>query len=282
MVVSVGVVTDSTAYLPAGVAEEHGIRVVPLHVVMGGRSGLEGVEVSPAEVASALRERRVKVSTSRPTPDQFVRAYRECGTPAVVSIHVSVELSGTLEAAQLAAREVAADGITVRLVDSGSVAMGLGFPVLSAASAAATGADVDAVDAVAVAAALATTTYVYVETMEHLRRGGRVTARSALVGTALAVKPLLLLRRGRIELQEKVRTASRALERLEELAIVAAGDGPVDVAVHHLDAPERAHALQVSLVARLPGLRSSYVSQVGAVVGAHLGPGLLGVVLHRT
>lgn len=278
---NVAVVTDSTAYLPDGIADEHGIGIVPLHVVLGLRTGAEGIEVAPAEVASALAERRIEVSTSRPTPSDFAAAYRAAASPCVVSVHLSGALSGTVEAARLAADEVGPEGIEVRVVDSGTIAMGLGFAVLAAAGAAASGADADAVSAAATAAAAATTTLFYVDTLEHLRRGGRIGAAAALFGTALAVKPLLHVVDGRIAPLEKVRTASKALARLEDLAVGIAGDGPVDIAVHHLAAQDKATAFADRLRDRVPGLQSTYVSEVGAVVGAHVGPGLLGVVVSR-
>ena len=277
----VAVVTDSTAYLPAGVADKHDIGVVPLHVVLGLRTGAEGIEVSPSDVAAALTERRVSVSTSRPTPSELAAAYRACGCPCIVSVHLSGQLSGTLEAAQLAAAEVLPEGIEVRVVDSGTIAMGLGFAVIAAAEAATGGADVDAVAAAATSAAEQTTTLFYVDTLEHLRRGGRIGAAAALFGTALAVKPLLHVVGGHIAPLEKVRTASKALARLEDLAVGIAAEGPVDVAVHHLAAEEKATALAERLRSRVPGLQELYVCEVGAVVGAHVGPGLLGVVVSR-
>ena len=274
-------VTDSTAYLPDGVAVSSQITVVPLHVVLGGWSGKEAVEVSPSDVASALGERRVQVTTSRPTPGQLAAAYRATGASHIVSVHLSSQLSGTADSARLAAQQVAVEGIEVRVVDSRSVAMGLGFPVMAAAEAAAGGADLDAVVSATVGAVRSTTTMLYVDTLEHLRRGGRVTATAALVGAALGVKPLLLVKDGQIVLLEKVRTFSKALARLEELAVAAAGDGPVELAVHHLAAPERATRLADDLRTALPHRRSMYLSEVGAVVGAHVGPGCLGVVLWR-
>jgi DegV family protein with EDD domain len=277
----VAVVTDSTAYLPPGVGAQLGVGEVPLHVVLGGRSGAETVEISPAQVASALSERRVSVSTSRPTPAEFVEAYRRAGTSHVVSVHLSASLSGTFEAAQFAAQEVAGEGIGVRVVDSQRLAMGLGFAVIAASRAAAEGADVDEVEKAAKAAAAATDMLFYVDTLEHLRRGGRIGAAAALLGTALAVKPLLHVVDGSIAPLEKVRTASKALARLEELAVERAGDRPVDLAVHHLASPDKATALAERLRARLPRLEELHLSEVGAVVGAHVGPGLLGVVISR-
>jgi DegV family protein with EDD domain len=277
----VAVVTDSTAYLPPGIAEKHDIGVVPLHVVLGLRTGAEGVEVSPADVASALTERRVDVSTSRPTPGEFADAYRAAGTEHVVSLHLSGALSGTVEAAHLGAAEVVDEGIDVHVVDTATIAMGLGFAVIAAAEAASSGGGVEAVVAAAEKTAAATTTLFYVDTLEHLRRGGRIGAAAALFGTALAVKPLLHVLDGRIAPLEKVRTASKAMARLEDIAVGVAGDVPVDMAVHHLASAEKAEALAERLRARVPGLQSMHVSEVGAVVGAHVGPGLLGVVVSR-
>lgn len=278
---AVAVVTDSTAYLPEGVAETSAVSVVPLHVVLGSRTGNEGSEVSPQDVASALAERRLQVSTSRPTPAEFAEVYRSTGATRIVSVHLSAELSGTYDAAVLAAAEVEAEGIEVRVVDSATIAMGLGFAVLAAARAAAAGGGLDEVADAAREVAAVTDVLFYVDTLEHLRRGGRIGAAAALVGTALAVKPLLHVAGGRIAPLEKVRTASKALARLEELAVDRAGDGPVDVAVHHLAAGEKAQALADRLLERIPGLDSVHVSEVGAVVGAHVGPGLLGVVVSR-
>lgn len=273
----VAVVTDSTAYLPSGLASD--VVVVPLHVVLGTRTGEEGVEVSPQDVADALHGRRLKVSTSRPTPGEFAAAYRATGCPLLVSVHLSSELSGTYDAAVLAAAEVAGDGIEVHVVDSRTIAMGLGFAVLAAARAARDGSD--AAGVVRAAQAADTDALFYVDTLEHLRRGGRIGTAAALLGAALAVKPLLHVTGGRIAPLEKVRTASKALARLEALAVLRAGPGQVDLAVHHLSAGDKAAALASRLAARLPALGALHVSEVGAVVGAHVGPGLLGVVVSR-
>src|SRR5688500_5693951 len=139
----VKVVTDSTCYLPDGLAAQHEIGVVPLHVVLGSRTGTDGVDVSPAEVAAALTARHDKVSTSRPTPGELAAAFRATGATCIVSVHLSTSLSGTSDAARLAASEVADDGIEVRVVDSRTIGMGLGFAVLAAAQEAAAGGDVD-------------------------------------------------------------------------------------------------------------------------------------------
>ena len=274
----VAVVTDSTASFPPGLAELHGVHVVPLHVVLGHRAGPEGSEVSPGDVALALTDRRVRVTTSRPTPGQFLSTYRRCGSDRVVSVHLSGALSGTLESARSAAMKAATEGIDVRVVDSRSLAMGLGFAALAAARQARAGAGLDAVEAAA--ACCDTTSLFYVDTLEHLRRGGRTTAAAALLGTALSVKPLLVVRDGGIHLLEKVRTASKALGRLRQLVADEVA-GHVELAVHHQSAPDRAAALAEGLRQDLPRVQAIHESEVGAVIGAHAGPGLLGVVVCR-
>jgi DegV family protein with EDD domain len=157
--------------------------------------------------------------------------------------------------------------------------MGLGYAVLAAADAAGTGADGACVEAAAADVATRCRVFFSVDTLDRLRRGGRIGAAAALVGTALAVKPLLHVVQGRIVPLEKVRTSARATQRLVELAAQAAGDGPADLAVHHLGAAERAEDVAARLRERVPGLRRLLVSEVGAVIGAHVGPGLLGVVV---
>jgi DegV family protein with EDD domain len=278
--VSVAVVTDSTAYLPAGVAEQRGIRVVALEVRLGERVGREGVDIGAAELSAALADRHIDVQTSRPTPAEFAACYRaalEGGADGVVSVHLSRELSGTWEAARIAADEVGPG--RVRVVDSRAAGMGLGYAVLAAADAADAGADGAAVEAAAADVAARCRMFFSVDTLDRLRRGGRIGAAAALVGTALAVKPLLHVAQGRIVPLEKVRTTARAGQRLVELATRAAGEGPVDLAVHHLGAAARAEQAAARLRERLPGIVRLLVSEVGAVIGAHVGPGLLGVVV---
>src|SRR6266536_3188673 len=279
----IAVVTDSEAYLPEGLADQLGVVVVPLHVIINGVSGVEGTEVLPADVARALSERRGAVRTSRALPQDFAAAFSSTvdgGAAGVVAVLMSSVLSGTYESARLAAEECGGESV-VRVVDSRSAAMGLGFAVIAAAEAAREGAGLEETYAAAVRSAENTTTLFYVDTLEHLRRGGRIGAAQALLGTALSVKPILHVADGRIVPLEKVRTASKGVARLEALAAQAAGDGPVDVAVHHLATPDRAATLTDRLRARLPRLRTLYTSEVGAVVGAHVGPGLLGVVVVR-
>src|SRR3712207_1527893 len=155
------------------------------------------------------------------------------------------------------------------------------FPTRRSSDLAAGGTGQDVADAARTAAA-ATRTFFVVDTLEHLRRGGRIGAAAALLGGALAVKPVLHVADGQVVPLERVRTSGRALNRLVQLAADVAGDGPVSAAVHHLAAPERAQRLADQLSARLPALQELYVSELGAAVGAHVGPGAVGVVIDPT
>ncbi len=279
----IALVTDSTASLPPEVAEEHGIVVVPLQVVIGSKSYEEGVEggATPETVAEALRQSK-PVSTSRPTPAAMLEVYEKvaaAGATAVLSVHVSAELSGTYESAQLAARK---SPVPVTTVDSRQLGMATGFAVLSAAEALAAGGSAEEAAEIVRTRTAGATSLFYVDTLEYLRRGGRIGAAAALLGSALSVKPLLTLEDGRVGMLEKVRTSARALSRLEALALKAAGQQQVDVAVAHLASPERAGTLADNLRARLAANledREVVVGEVGAVIGAHVGPGMVAVVV---
>src|SRR4051794_18715863 len=247
---------------------------------MAGHSGREGDDIGPAEVARALGIRGQRVSTSRPTPGDFVAAYRrrlDSGADSIVSVHLSAELSGTVDAARLAAAQVGEHIVTV--VDSRSAAMGNGFAVLAAARSAARGEDKATVATAARDTAAATRTLFVVDTLEYLRRGGRIGHAASMIGTALSVKPVLHVADGRVVPLEKVRTTARALVRLVQHGVEAAAGGPVMAAVHHLAAPERAERLAADLEEQLPGLQELYVSELGAAIGAHVGPGAVGLVV---
>ncbi len=277
------VVTDSSASLPLETARRLGILVVPLQVVIGTRSFADGIdpEASPDQVADAL-ERRLPVSTSRPTPELVLAHYERAaaaGAEAIVSVHLSAEVSATYESAVLAARSSV---VPVSVVDTRQIGAGTGYAAVAAAEAAAEGGTAEEAAGRAAARAAAVVSLFYVDTLEHLRRGGRLGAAAALVGSALAVKPILRVEEGRIVVVEKVRTSTRALARLEELAVAAAADLDVDVTVSHLANPRPAETLSRSLAGRLAtqlGPRPVTVGEVAAVLAAHVGPGLVGVTI---
>ena len=273
----IALVSDSTS-VDQEMAKRLDVIVVPLKVVIGASSYDEDAAASPESVAAAL-EQRSPVSTSRPPPEAFLREYEKAakaGAEAIVSIHLSGEVSGTYESAELAGRDAS---IPVVTVDSRHLGMGTGFAVEAAAAALDAGASAETAADVARERAAATTALFYVDTLEFLRRGGRVGVAAALVGSALAVKPLLKVEDGRIVPLERVRTSGKALIRLEELAVTAAGRQPVDIAVSHLANAERADMLARRLRERVHDVHDLVVNQVGAVIGAHVGPGMLAVVI---
>lgn len=282
----VALVTDSTASLPTTLCLERGITVVPLQVVIGAASydegGSEGA-VTPQMLAEALRA-WTPVSTSRPNPEVLLEAYEKVaagGAEAIVSVHISAELSGTFESAQLAARR---SPVPVTLVDSRQVGISTGFAVLAAADALAGGADAETAGRAARARAARTSSLFYVDTLEYLRRGGRMGAAAALLGSALAVKPILRVEDGRVAPFERVRTSAKALSRLEELAVEAAAEDSVDIAVAHLAGAERAAQLADRLGRRLAAQlqdREVWLGEIGAVLGAHVGPGMVAVAISR-
>lgn len=272
----VAIVTDSTGYLPAELAPA-GLTVVPLSVVLDGRSYDEGTQITVAEVSEALR-RRADVSTSRPAPARFAAAYThlaEDGYDQIVSIHISGDMSGTFDAACLAATEAP---VPVATVDSRTVGLALGFAVRSAAEAVMVGASAKEAADAARSRAEASRTWLVVDSLDQLRRGGRIGAAQALLGNALMVKPILEVRGGVVSPMEKQRTIARAVARMADIAREYAGTRPADVAVQHCGAPDRAGDLAATLRAGLPGAQV-HVVEVGAVISAHVGLGTTSVAV---
>lgn len=280
------VVTDSTASFPAGLAAQLEIEVVPLHVVIDGESYLEGVDCTPQQIATALTA-GAEVSTSQPTRAQFIEVFSrlvEQGAREIVSVHISARLSGTATTAQSAAEDMR---VPVHVVDSATAAMGLGFAAVSAArhaaqlnadGAACTG---EQIAQVATKSACSSGAVFLVESLDHLRKGGRLGRAASTVGTLLGLRPLLTLEDGEIVVLQKVRTRRLAIERLVELARAeAATRSAPQIAVHHdgsgLDADDLAREIEQATGAQV------VVSPVSAVLAAHVGPGLLAVVVSQT
>lgn len=275
----IAIVTDSTSSLDPDDAAREDIAVVPLQVVIGAEVLTEGVDASADRLAEALRA-FVPVSTSRPTPDDFLAVYRRLaaeGADEIVSVHLSAKLSGTLDSALLAAKE---SPIPVTCVDTTQVGIATGFAAGRAARARDAGGDVAAVVDAARRAGETSTVLIYVDTLEFLRRGGRVGSAAALIGSALAVKPILTITDGMVTPLDKVRTQSKALTRVEALAVEAAEAAPngFDIGVQHLASLEAATAVASRLAAAL-GRDAIPVDEVGAVIGAHVGPGTISVTV---
>jgi DegV family protein with EDD domain len=274
--VTVGIVTDSTAYLPEAVAQRLGIEVVAVQVISGGVTYDEVGGISVTEVAKALRANK-RVTTSRPTPDRFIATYeklRDSGCDSIVSAHLSSGLSGTYESAVIASKRM---DIEVQVIDSHAIAMMLGFAVESGAAIAQAGGSTADVVATIKRRCAAGSIIFYVDSLEFLERGGRISPLRSKVGSALSVKPLLHMINGKVEQKELVRTSAKALERLVEISSAAARI-PSDIAVHHVAAESRANQVAQDLCEIL-GIPEVTVTQAGAVVGAHVGPGAIAVVV---
>ncbi|WP_313410193.1 DegV family protein [Aeromicrobium sp.] len=276
---TVAVVTDSTASLDPDDAAREGITVVPTTVIIGPRVYTEGVDVTSQMIADALAA-GVPVSTSRPSPETFQSVYEALaatGAEAIVSVHISSRVSGTVDAARLAAGRV---NVPVTIVDTFQAGLATGFAAGSAARAGSAGADAEQMATAAREAARSAKVLLYVDTLEYLRRGGRIGRAAALIGSALSVKPILTIDDGLVAPLEKVRTSSKALARLEALAVeqVATYPGDYDIGVQHLASADVAASIAASLSERL-GRTDIPVDEVGADIGAHVGPGAIAVTV---
>lgn len=275
----VAVVTDSSASLPPSLAKDLGIHVVPIVLALNGHSLLDGVDITPGQLYGLLRETRHIPTTSAPSVGDFLRVYATVAETAsgIVSIHMSTKLSATHNSAWAASQLV--DGVPIRVLDSQTAAMGQGFVVLEAARAAAEGADLETVVARAEAVASRIHLLASIDTLEYLHRGGRIGGAAMLVGTVLQIKPILYLADGRVDVFAKPRTKSKAVRvMLRQLAEQANGR-PLHVAVFHADAPDDAEELRES-IARQFDCAELYVTEMTPVMGAHTGPGVLGLAFY--
>ena len=276
---TVALVTDSTAELCPERVAELGVTVVPLQVIIDDDCYDEGSpEATPERITAALKGKR-SVSTSRPPPTYFAELYQRLadeGATSILSIHLSSEMSGTFESAQVGSRGSA---VPVTCVDTRQVGVATGYAVESAAQVIADGGTVADAARVARERSARSRSLFYVDTLEYLRRGGRIGGGAALLGGALAVKPLLSITDGVVTPVTKVRTAGKAIARLEALAVEAAHDDFVEVCVAHLGAGERAAAMVGRLTEQLGDQLVGDVDcrELGAVLGAHVGPGMLAI-----
>jgi DegV family protein with EDD domain len=277
MIRRVAIVTDSTASLPADAVEKWGISVVQLELKVGEQANDER-RVPHAELAQAMR-RNVDVATAPPPAPAFFWNYMDAasaGAEAIISIHISGGLSKTCDAAREAASQI---NIPVYVVDSRLCGLGLGYPVLAAAEAAASGATAQGVLGLLERRLRATTQMLYVDTLEYLRRGGRISRTQAALGQALSVKPVLILRNGLLEPMARGMGAERALRKAIAEAVQRAGTGPVDVGVEHFQFADRAQQVLNDIRGRIPEVRHALVEETSAILGAHVGPGALGLTV---
>lgn len=272
---TVAVVTDSASDLPDELAAANRVTVVPLSIRFGQEELVDGRDLTPAQFWARCASSPVLPQTSAPSPGAFENAFRqaaEVGASGVVCVDLSSKLSATIEAARAAAAAVE-DSIPVRVVDSRSVTMGLGMIVLATARAGSASDDVDEVAALARELAARTRVYGTLDTLENLKKGGRIGAAQALVGSLLSVKPVIEVRDGAVEPGPRQRTRRRALAWL---AGRVASDRPMgEVAVISGQAPD-IEALRSLLAPHVPTERM-VLADLGAVIGTHAGPGTIGV-----
>lgn len=284
-VVRTAVVTDSAAALPAdwiqACTPDGRLTVVPMPVMVGADIYGEGEDDISETIAVAMATGK-PVKTSRPSPGQFEQAYlaaQRRGFESVVSVHISGQLSGTADAARLAATRV---GIPVEVLDSRTVGMAQGMGVQSAVVAAADGRNAADVRAFAEERLARTKVYFYVPSLEQLRHGGRIGAAASMWGTMFSIKPILAVQDGKIIPLEKVRSAARAVARLEEIVVADAAarpGGQARIAVHHFGNQADADRLAGRLAALLPNSPAAQTSALPAVLAAHAGLGVLAVIV---
>ena len=274
---SVRVVCDSTADLDESFRLGHGVEVVPLKVIIGEEEFRDGVDIQPAELYSRMRREGVSARTSQPTPAEFEAVFRAASDDgsAVICTTISAELSGTYTSAAQAAGELPQRDI--RVIDTRSVSVGHYAVVAAAVQAAAAGGDADAVEAATRRMLEAVRLLFTVETLEYLRRGGRIGGAQALLGSMLDIKPLLEMREGRIEPAGRVRTYRKALDACAEtVEQAAAGWGGAGLLIGGADVARTADDLMRRFERSLPGSVRACV-EVGPVIGAHAGPGAVGI-----
>jgi DegV family protein with EDD domain len=275
----VAIVADTTAYLPADLVERHGIQLVSLYVNWEDESEREADLGNYDAFYDRLRTADRLPTTSQPSIGDFLEVYEPLVDQGreVVSIHISSGISGTLESARQAKEQLAErkgfDRVTV--IDSERACGGLGLMVLTGAKRAQAGASLPEVVERVEATRAGLKMWFAVDTLEYLRRGGRIGAASAWLGSALKIKPILTLDK-EITPIERVRTGAKAVGRLMEYAQQRHADGADGWVVQHIQAPEEAQRL-IDSTREVMGRDPVFVSEVGPVIGAHVGPGLLGV-----
>ena len=270
------VVTDSSSRLLPDELKQFDIRCVPLHVLVDGVDLRDGVDDVPYDIHD-----RPRVTTAGATPAELAKTYQEAlrdsDGDGVVAVHLSAALSNTYSSAAQTAREF---GSAVRVVNTRSAAMGVGFVALAAARSAVSGADLDSVEAAARSAQSRGHVFVVVHRLDNLRRSGRISKGASRLGTALSLKPLLCLDvDGRLVLDQRIRTVTKAHAAMVDRVAEAIGDRRAAIAVHHVDNHDAADQIGAALTSRLPQIESLVVTDMGPVLSIHVGGGAVGVAV---
>lgn len=276
----VAIVTDSTACIPPSIATRMGIHVVQQQLCIGGEYDDEA-RVPGERVINALRSDE-GVTTGPPDPGAFFWTYLDAisqGASAIVSIHISGRMSDTCEAARLAAAETR---VPVHVVDSGTLGMSLGFAVLAAARVADRGAPLDEVLDVVGARVDRSTELLHVDSLEWLRKGGRIGAAAHFLGNTFAIKPMLTVKEGEVAPLEKTVGADRAVRKMVDRAVKLAGDEPVDIAVEYIGDDRRVPGVVAALRKRVANVQKLMPVSVTSIITAHVGPGAIGITVSPT
>ncbi len=281
---NIALVTDSTAYLSPQLRERYGVSVVPLYVHFGVKTYREGINLDTATFYYLLRASSELPTTSQPSIGEFIRLYRRLAErfDAIISIHISSGISGTVTAAAMASRTIMEEMShppRIYVIDSRITSVGLALLITAAGRAVEAGHPADEVVAEVQALAERLRVVFAVDTLTYLHRGGRIGGAAALLGSMLQIRPLLYFRDGKIDLLEKARTTRRARQRMLELATQWAGDKPIHAAVVHADAPQAAEQLRAYLAKHLD-CRELFVLEFSPVIATHVGPGTTGVALY--
>jgi DegV family protein with EDD domain len=282
----VAIVTDSTHYMPRAVAERHGLHTVSLYVRWGEppRDDREADLPDFDEFYRQLRTARELPTTSQPSVGDFLGVYEpllERGSD-IVSVHLSGGISGTIRSAEQARDQLVERGIAperIEIVDSASACAGVGLTAIAAANAAAAGADVTAAAGRARALRAEMKILFAVDTLEFLRRGGRIGGAQAWIGSTLKIKPILAIESEIVPI-ERVRTWGRAFERMVDHLVTLREEGKDRFFIQHIQAPDQAEKIAARGEA-IYGRPPEFVSEMGPVIGTHAGPGLIGVTALR-
>ncbi len=275
----IAIVTDSTSYIPKDLTEKYNITVAPQVLIWGEQTFQDGVDIQPDEFYSRLKTAKVMPTTSQVSVVTMQKIFADLLEKdlEIVGIFISAKLSGTMQSAFQGRDALERGRDKVHLVDSNSTAMAMGFIALAAARAAAEGAKPDEVVALAEKARDHTGVFFAVDTLEFLHRGGRIGGAQRFIGTALNMKPVLALRDGRVEAVERIRTKSKALDRVLELVIEQVkGKANIRLATLHANAEQDARQLLERANRELEAVESILTS-VSPVVGTHAGPGTVGL-----
>lgn len=274
---TVRIVTDSTSDIPLPQAEKLGITIVPLTVFFGGDAYLDGVELDNASFYKKLASSKDLPRTSQPSPAAFQAAYTHLiqeGADAILSIHLSSKLSGTYQSACTARDSLPQDekNVPIEIIDTQSISGGMSHAIIAAAKEARNGANLETLKALVLDRLARTRLLAAVDTLEYLKRGGRIGAAGALLGNMLSVKPIISVRDGEVFLVERPRTRSKAYTRIAQLV----GEmGPIDSLTLIESNEEVGQQLAEALKATYHGTMDK--QKFGAVLGAHAGPGIVGV-----